>query len=210
MNRDSSLFINAEGSILASLNEDQQRAALAVAVQRDVKKGEVLLAQGEPGTSMFVVRRGICKVVIYTSSGKEVILDYIGPGQAFGEISLFDEMPRTASVIAVEPSKITEFQRRDVLKLLEQDPDMAIRVVRLLCQRLRKTDALIESDRSYAMSSKLARGLLRLLEDHGMSLGEARHLRFPISQGDLGNFVSVSRENVTARLSGLQDCCSCS
>ena len=200
MTADPSLFVNAEGSIIASLSEEQKQAAMATAVDRRVKRGEVLLAHGDPGSTMILLRKGVCKVCRYTAGGKEIILDYVGPGQVVGEISLFDDAPRTASVIAVDPCDVTVFQRRDVLELVSRDPDLALRIIKLLCSRLRKTNALLEGDRSYAMGPKLARGLVRLIDDHGLSVEQAPHLRFPISQGDLGNFVGLSRENVNRQL----------
>ena len=195
----------SENSLWGSMSDAQQKEALSLAITKKVPKRATLLELGEDGSNMILIQSGTCKVCLYTASGKEIILDYLGPLQVVGEISLFDEQPRTASVIAVEPCTISIFHRRDLLAFLEKNPDVALRFIQVLCGRLRRTNRLLESDRSFAMGPKLARGLLQLLEDHGVTQEEGRHLRFPISQTDLGNFVSLSRENVNRQLRDWQE-----
>lgn len=187
-------------SFLGALNREELENLLSYAHRKRLKRGEILLRQGDEGHAMVLVTSGTFKISSVSSSGKDVVLNYVGIGSVIGEISLFDEDVRTATVTAVEPSEVLIFQRRDIMPFLSRHLDVAMRLVRLLCKRLRQTNALLESDRSLAMGPKLARGLLQLAEEHGEVKEDGLNLKFVLSQTDLGNFVSLSRENVNRQL----------
>lgn len=192
-------------NLLGGLSPEQHAALMAIAQVKNVKRGHVLLEHGDDGSAMCLLLEGVCKVCLYSASGKEVILDYLGPAQIVGELSLFDGKPRAASVVMVEAGRVAIFQRRDMLAFLAAHPDTAVQFIRVLCGRLRKTNELLESYRAGAMGPKLARGILRLLADHGDADSDgSERLRFRISQSDLGSFVSLSRENVNRQLSDWQ------
>ncbi len=200
---------NAEGTLLASLSDAQKQAALDIAIEKTVPKGTTLMHQGDDGDTLLLIREGTCKICIYTASGKELILDYLGSGQIAGELSVFDGQPCSASVITVEPCKVAIFKRATLLAFLEKHPDITLQIIKVLCARIRRTNQLLESDRSYAMGPKLARGLLQLVAYHGANtdgdMDMESSLKFAISQSDLGNFVSLSRENVNRQLRDWQD-----
>lgn len=189
-----------DDSFIAALKAEELEALLAYAHTRKLRRGETLVEQGDKGNAMMLITKGTFKVNVVSASGKEVVLNYVGLGSVIGEISLFDEGERTASVTAVEAGEVIIFHRRDIMPFLGKHLDIAMRLVRLLCKRLRQTNELLENDRSLAMGPKLARGLLRLAEDHGEATLGGLNLKFVLSQTDLGNFVSLSRENVNRQL----------
>lgn len=191
---------NEEGMILTSMTDEEKQAALSISIEKQVPKGTTLISQGDDISQLYLLREGLAKVCLYTASGREIILDYIGPGQLVGELSFFDQHPSSATVITIQPSKVAIFQRPDLLAFLEKNGAIAIRLIQILCSRVRKTNQLVESDRSLSMGPKLARGIMRLLQDHGGALDNEDSIKFAISQGDLGNFVSLSRENVNRQL----------
>lgn len=191
---------NEEGTILSSMSEEDKKIALALALEKEVKKGTTLITQGDEINHLILLRDGLAKVCLYTATGKEIILDYIGPGQLVGELSFFDKQPSSATVITIKPSKIAIFQRSELMGFLEKNGAIAIRIIKIMCSRLRKTNQLLEGDRAFTMGPKLARGLMRLLQDHGHDGDASSNIEFSISQSDLGNFVSLSRENVNRQL----------
>ncbi len=113
---------------------------------------------------------------------------------------MFDEKPRAATVIAVAPSSVIVLQRRFVLAFLEKMPGAAVRVIQVLCDKLRHTNTRIEDSAGTATASRLARGLLRLIAEHGVPRADAVALGFRISQEELGNYVGLARENVNRHL----------
>ena len=192
--------LNEEGMILSSMTDEEKQAALSIAIKKTVPKGTILINQADEISQLYLVRDGLAKVCLYTASGREIILDYIGPGQLVGELSFFDRHPSSATVITIQPCKVVVFHRPDLMSFLEKNGAIAIRIIKILCSRVRKTNQLIESERSFSMGPKLARGILRLLQDHGGKSHVGSSIKFAISQGDLGNFVSLSRENVNRQL----------
>lgn len=187
-------------SILRSFDDDEQRELFRYAVTRRLNRGDVLFNYGENADSMVVIQSGTVKVSVFTEEGREIVLDYVGAGGILGEIAVLDGGPRAATVTAIVPVDVLLFQRRHLLPALGRNQRAALRVVEILCRRLRRTNAMVQDNTSLAMGPKLARGLLRLIEDHGIAEGSERALGFRINQGDLGNYVSLSRENVNRQL----------
>lgn len=189
-----------EDSILKSFDAAEQAELFRYAVTRKLKKGEILFDYGDPADSMVVALAGTLKVSVLSEQGREIVLDYVGGGGILGEIAVLDGGPRAASVTAIEPAEVLVFQRRHLLPALGANQKAALRVVEILCRRLRRTNAMVQDNTALAMGPKLARGILRLMEDHGVGEDAERALGFKINQTDLGNYVSLSRENVNRQL----------
>jgi CRP/FNR family cyclic AMP-dependent transcriptional regulator len=188
------------GSVLGLLSPAELKEFLDFAVVKRLKRGEPLVRANDPGDSMMIVMAGTLKVSVRSSTGREVVLDYLGPGAVIGEIALFDGKPRTADVIAIDAVEVIVLQRRFVLPFLEKNPTAALRIIEMLCDKLRRTNALVSDGAAVPMGQKLARGVLRLIDEHGVREDGALSLGFRLSQGDLGNYVNLSRENVNRQL----------
>jgi CRP-like cAMP-binding protein len=190
-----------EQSVLKSLSDEELNSLFAFGVTRRLGRGEVLFERGDPGDSMMVVLNGTLKAAATTAQGREVVFDYIGPGGVVGEIALLDGEPRTARVVAMDPAEVVVLQRRFLMPWLDRHRGAALRIINVLCRKLRRTNALVEDHAGLTMGPKLARGLLRLAEEHGVRGKDGRlSFGFPISQGDIGGYVSLSRENVNRQL----------
>jgi CRP/FNR family cyclic AMP-dependent transcriptional regulator len=188
------------GSVLGLLSPAELKEFLDFAVVKRLKRGEPLVRANDPGDSMMIVMAGTLKVSVRSSTGREVVLDYLGPGAVIGEIALFDGKPRTADVIAIDAVEVIVLQRRFVLPFLEKNPTAALRIIEMLCDKLRRTNALVSDGAAVPMGQKLARGVLRLIDEHGVREDGALSLGFRLSQVDLGNYVNLSRENVNRQL----------
>jgi len=189
-----------EQSVLKSLSDEELNGLFAFGVTRRLGRGDVLFERGDPGDSMMVVLTGTLKAAATTAQGREVVFDYIGPGGVVGEIALLDGESRTARVVAMEPAEVVVLQRRFLMPWLDRHRGAALRIIQVLCRKLRRTNALVEDHAGLAMGPKLARGLLRLAEEHGIHKDGRVSFNFPISQGDIGGYVSLSRENVNRQL----------
>lgn len=187
-------------SILRQLTPAELEAFLGHAVVRRLAKGETLLEQGDAGDSMMLVLSGTLKACLYSAEGREIVLDYLGAGSVIGELAVFDEKPRAASVIAMGASSVIVLQRRFVMSFLEITPRAALRVIRVLCDRLRRTNTRIEDTAETATTARLARALLRLIAEHGVARADAVTIGFRISQEELGNYVGLARENTNRHL----------
>jgi len=148
----------------------------------------VIVSEAEPGDALYVLDHGKVKVVLYGETGREVILSiFKEPGDFFGEMSLLDGEPRSATVTAMEPSSLAILSRADFRAHLARHPGVAVQVMTELCRRLRRADAVI--------------GDLALAE--GEPAEEGRVLRQRPSQSEIAAMIGTSRETVSRALSEL-------
>lgn len=154
--------------------------------------GQMLFLKGDPGDALYCVRRGRIMIMVSTSGGKQLILNVLGSGDVFGEIALLDGQPRTADAVASGQTELLMIKRADFKDLLRRQPEIAVRLIELLCTRLRWTNDRMEEASLLALSSRLARRLLKLADDFGDEI--------EISQEELSILVGSARESVNRQL----------
>lgn len=187
-------------TILRRLAGDELEAFLDYSITRTLARGEVLLEQGDSGDSLMIVLSGTLKACLRAADGREIVVDYLGAGSVIGEMAVFDEKPRAASVVAVDAASVVVLQRRFVLAFLEKRPRAALRIISVLCEKLRRTNARIEDSAETVSTARLARAILRLVAEHGVPGAGDGGLRFRVSQEELGSYVGLARENVNRHL----------
>lgn len=190
-----------EHSIFASCSDEELADIILHGVYQTFKKGRDIVAQGDEGTSLVILLTGTARISMVASNGREIILDYAEPGSVIGEIALLDGGERTASVTALEDVTGLRLSRDSFESIVTRHKGMALRILRELARRLRQADATIESDRAYASGPRLARFLQRLT----LSGGTDGRLRLDLSQGDLGMFAGMSREQINRQLGAWSD-----
>jgi CRP-like cAMP-binding protein len=177
--------------------DPQERNALTARVRlRQFAPGETIFLMGSPGQSMMAVISGKVRISIPSAEGKEIVLALLVQGDVFGEIALLDGKERTADARAVTACEIAILERREVLPFLREHADACLRLVELLCDRLRRTDQQIAEVALLPVSARLAKTLLRLAKaDRRPAPGRVGVL-IPVSQRELGNMVGATRESV--------------
>ena len=160
--------------------------------RRALDAGEVLFQKGDKGDALFGVRRGRVRIETGTAAGGRLTLNVLGPGDLFGEIALFDGQPRTADAIAAETSELFTVRRSDFLAYLEREPRVTLRLLEMLCQRIRWVSDRMEEAVLLPLHARLARRLCMLAEDFGSEVH--------ISQEELGVYVGAARESVNRQL----------
>ncbi len=183
-------------SILSVCTPAELDELLAVSSICKMKAGEEILAQGDEGNAIVIVLSGVMRVSMIAPNGHEIVLDYAEPGAALGEIAMLDGHPRTASATAMYTGRYLRITRTAVEAFIERHPKVALAMLRDMARRLRETDATIESDRAFAAGPRLARFLKRLTDQKT----DGHKLAGDLSQGELGNFVGMSRENINRQL----------
>ena len=180
----------------AELQDLLERAQLC-----PMRKGDVLLHQGDHGDYLIILMDGTIRVSMVASNGREIILDYLEPGAVIGEIALLDGGERTASVTALGEGKYLKLGAKAFRDVLEKHPSVAWRLLGVMARRLRNANNTIESDRAYASGPRLARTLQRLMQKGA----EGAALRLDLSQSELGAFAGISRENINRQLGAWSD-----
>ena len=165
----------------------------AYTMKRHVERGRTIFSKGDIGTCLFAVRSGIVKVIVPSVEGRSAVFNLVREGDIFGEIALLDGGPRTANAVAFTDCKLIVIERRDFLSLLRAYPDVTIKLLEVLCSRLRRTTEQVEDLMFLDLKSRLVKTLLRLSQ-----VGADREIS--ISQDDLSQIVGLSREMINKQL----------
>lgn len=185
--------------LFASLSSAERRTLARAVAIRSYPKNSVILNEGERSDSIYVIDSGKVKVLMRDEEGKEVILSILKEGDYFGELALIDELPRSASVVAMESSEMTVLSKADFLQCVANNPGIAMTVMRGLAQRLREADIKIESLALMDVYGRVARTLLQLAEPENGRLV----IKEKLSQREIANMIGASREMVSRILKDL-------
>lgn len=191
-------------SIFAELDATAAAALERLARRRAYAEGEVVVSEAEPGDALYVLLTGRVKVALYGESGREVILSiFKEPGDFFGEMSLLDDEPRSATVLAMEPSTLLVLSRPDFRAHLSRHPRVAVQVMTELSRRLRRADAVIGDLALLDVLGRLAARLRDLALADGEAAPEGRVIRNRPTQAEIAGMIGASRETVSRALSEL-------
>ena len=168
--------------------------------ERFYPRGSVILFENDPGDSLFVVRQGRVKVVLIGEDGREVILGVLGVSDHFGELSLIDDRPRSAHVIAMDDSHLLVLRREDFRKRVEASPAVAWALLSELSRRLRRADEKIGGLVLLDVPGRIARLLLDLADETGANTIEKRLTHQTIAQ-----MIGASRETVSRAMKDFQE-----
>ena len=155
-----------------------------------------IFQKGDPGASMMAVISGRVKICTYSADGKELVLNIIDRGSLFGEIALLDGQTRSADAVALEQTELLVLDRNRLMPFLTAHPDIATRLISVLCQRLRQTSEALEDALLRDAPSRVARGLLRLAGTFGKQEKAGLRLDIKLSQQQIGNLIGISRESI--------------
>ena len=169
----------------------------AHAITRTVGAGTSIYAKGDPGNSLFAVVSGNVRVSVPSLDGKDTIFNLLGEGDVFGEIALLDGRPRSADVTAATDCELLSISRREFLPLMQSHFEIALKLIELLCARVRKTSEQVEDISSLDLPARLAKILLRLAENAEVS---PQGRRIAMTQREIGQIIGMSRESTNKQL----------
>lgn len=189
--------------LFRNLSVKQLESVVSYTAMVAFDKGSVILKAGDIAASFYVIIAGHVKVYMTDENdpSREVILKTLGPGDFFGELPLLDQEPRCANVAALDRCHLQVLSYPSFQRVVEQSPDIAVRVMETLATRLRHADRKINSLALTDISTRISRTLLELaiVSNGRRVVGE------PFTQKDLARMVGASREMVNRTLQDLQD-----
>jgi CRP-like cAMP-binding protein len=186
--------------LFSQLSAVELQRVVDVARERAYPRNSVILFEDDPGDALFVVATGQVKVVLIGEDGREVILSVMGPGEFFGEMSLLDDEPRSAHVIAMEDSSLAVLRREDFEGILTATPMIALALLRELSRRLRRADEKVGSLVLLDVQGRVARLLLDMADEEG---GERITRR--LTHHTIAQMIGSSRETVSRTMRDLTD-----
>ena len=186
--------------LFSQLSAVELQRVVDVARERAYPRNSVILFEDDPGDALYVVATGQVKVVLIGEDGREVILSVMGPGEFFGEMSLLDDEPRSAHVIAMEDSSLAVLRREDFEGILTSTPQIALALLRELSRRLRRADEKVGSLVLLDVQGRVARLLLDMAGEEG---GERITRR--LTHHTIAQMIGSSRETVSRTMRDLTD-----
>lgn len=192
------------GAWFSSLSPTLRSAILARANVRRLADGAPLAAKGSPAEDWTGVAKGAVRVSSVSLSGKQVSLTYVEPGTWFGDIALFDGLPRTHDAAAHGATTLLVVRKADFKDLLSQHVELYDALLRLNCRRLRLMFNLIEDLNTKPLAARLAKQLLLLAKSYGIAQGEEIRIGLQLAQEDLAQLLGASRQRVNQELKELE------
>lgn len=189
--------------IFADLDDRERDALLEMTATRRVASKEVLCRKGDPGNQLYGVLSGRLKVMAGGKDGKEFVFSVMGPGEVIGEIAIVDSGPRSATVIALEPSNLMTLQRRELIHFIERHPRVAMQLAAVLARRVRRLSTYAEDAHFLPLPSRMAKTLLALTGTYDGDPDGPIDIR--LNQQDLADMVGTTRESVNKQLNTWED-----
>jgi len=186
---------------LFSALDDESAATLRASMTMvKVPKGNTLFKEGDAGDRLFVVVEGKLKLGTSSIDGRENLLSILGPGEMFGELSLFDPGPRTATATAVTDARVLALAHDQVIGLVTQHPQVSLELLARLAQRLRRTNEVLADLVFSDVPGRVAKALMDLGSRFGVQKDDGLHVNHDLTQEELAQLVGASRETVNKAL----------
>lgn len=186
--------------LLSGLTEQQIDLLSAGSARRNFPRGRTIVSEGEPSQSLYVLLSGRAKVQRSDAEGKEVILAVLGSGDWFGEMSMIDDAPRSASVVTLEACEFMSIDKLGFRALLAQSTEVCMAVMKQLVVRLREADRKIETLALLDVYGRVARVLLDFSEE----VNGERIVRNRLPRQEIAKMIGASREMVSRVMKGLE------
>lgn len=183
--------------IFSSLNDDELDELADLAIERSFAPNEFIFWDGDAPEWFYIVTEGKVKILKYSSSGREFIIAFFGPGETFGEVAVFENKPYPASAQAVVKTKVVRIKREDFLSFLLNRPQVALKIISVLAGRLRDAQSRLRDLAGERVEQRLASVLLMLSAKLGLTL--------PFTRQEIADMAGTTIETAIRVLSHLKD-----
>jgi CRP-like cAMP-binding protein len=192
-------------SFLDLLEADDRRELEARAGHRRFKGGTTLMHEGAPGAEVMVVLRGRVKVAVTTADGREIVLQFCGPGELIGDLAVIDQQSRSGTAEAMERVEALAIAAGDFRAMIEHSPSFATAVLRNVARRFRDADRRRVEFAAAQTLGRVGARLVELADRHGEPVDGGIAITLPISQEELAGWTGSSREAVAKALQTLRE-----
>jgi CRP-like cAMP-binding protein len=190
--------------VFAALGEDELSRVAEVAVPRRFAAGEVVFREGDESSTCYIVRSGHVRAVREHTDGRSITLATFGPGDIFGELAMFDDERRTATIEAIDATEAIAILSGDVRRLLREHPDIAVKLLSSLVQRLRHTNERLTAQSFQTVQSRVAAVLSQLVEAARAEGQDDGDVLITSTQAELAQLAGSSRESASRFLAVLE------
>jgi len=192
-------------SIFSILQEQQLKEITDKIARKKYKKGQIIFFEGDISDKLYVINKGKIKVFKYTKEGKEQILYILSEGDFVGDLSLLKKDEHKFNAEALEDVNMCELTKDDFDGIIKHNPEIALKILQVVYDRILKLENLIQSLSTKDIEARIAGLLLSFIKDFGQPNGDTIELELPLSREDMANYIGVTRETISRKLSSMQD-----
>jgi CRP/FNR family transcriptional regulator len=186
--------------LFEGLDEESARALRRQMPDVKLSRGEHLFLEGQEGDKLYIVLDGKLKLTRAAADGRENLISVLGPGEMFGELSLFDPRPRTSSASAITDATLAGLAHDALRAWLGDHPDVSIHMLKALARRLRRANDVVADLVFTDVPGRVAKNLLDLADRFGEQERDGLHVHHDLTQEELAQLVGASRETVNKAL----------
>jgi CRP/FNR family transcriptional regulator, cyclic AMP receptor protein len=190
----------ARSGMFQGVDTDSAESLIKELEMVDVRRGDILFNEGEPGDSLYIVLTGKIKLGRRAADGRQNLIALMGPSDMVGELSLFDPGPRTATATAVIDSRLARLRKPALRSWLTDRPEIAEQLLRVLARRLRRTNDSLADLIFTDVPGRVAKTLLQMARQFGTRDGGVLRVTHDLTQEELAQLVGASRETVNKAL----------
>jgi CRP/FNR family cyclic AMP-dependent transcriptional regulator len=190
----------AKAGLFQGIAQEAAEAVAASLEYGDYGRGETVFVEGEQGDTLYIVLGGKVKIGRRAADGRENMLSVMGPSDMFGELSLFDPGPRTATATVVTEARLASLAHSSLRPWITDRPEIAEQLLRVLARRLRRTNDALADLIFTDVPGRVAKQLLALSERFGSEEPDGLHVHHDLTQEELAQLVGASRETVNKAL----------
>jgi CRP/FNR family transcriptional regulator len=190
--------------VFAGLSEEDLSAIAEVSVSRRYGAGEVVFREGDGGDTCYIVRSGLARAVRQHSDGRSITLSHFAAGDIFGELAMFDEEPRSATVDVIDEVELVAIPGRDMQRLMREHPEIAVKLNAALAQRLRATNERLARQSFQTVQSRVASVLAQMVVAARSENAGEGDVVVALTQAELAKLAGSSRESASRFLATLE------
>lgn len=191
--------------IFENLNRHELTEIVNIIDHKKYAKGDTIFLEGEAADTLYFVNEGRIKLYKYTKDGKEQILHILSQGDFFGELELIKPSKYSFNSKAIAHSKICTITKDEMRNIMMQKPEISIKVLESLAERLSKVESLAQNLATNDVDSRMAYLLTNLAEKYGIRTDETITIKLPISREEMASYIGVTRETISRKLKKLEE-----
>jgi len=191
-------------NIFETVDHDEMEMVSQMVSENEIRKKQPVYLEGDSSENLYFLKKGRVKISRVDETGKEFTLTLLEPGELFGELGLFDDAPRETTAIALEDSLICMMRRQDFEKLMSNKPELSFKLNKVMGLRLKHIENRIEELMFRDVPSRLARLILRLVDQHPREMKRGLRINIKLSQQELANLIGATREMTSSVLNSFK------
>ncbi|MCL2418147.1 MAG: Crp/Fnr family transcriptional regulator [Conexibacteraceae bacterium] len=188
----------------AGLSESDLAAVAEVSVPRHYDAGELVFSEGDEGDTCYIVRSGLARAIRQHIDGRSITLAHFGAGDIFGELAMFGDEPRSATVDVIEDTEVIGIPGRDMQRLMREHPEISVKLIAALAQRLRDTNERLARQSFQTVQSRVAAVLAQMVAAARDGSPGGSEVVVSLTQADLAKLAGSSRESASRFLAALE------